>query len=173
MRKLILTAVSVIALTSAAAADERGSVIETPRAIAPASVSVAATAEGEDAGANTALDGSDAVTVMNARILGGDGGTLGPVRDLMIDENGNVGFVLVEVGGFGVVPYLIAMPIETFDRSYGSNGALTLTTQQTEWELSGLPPFAIGNQDYRLFSEQSGSFEGVAALDAETTGDPI
>lgn len=173
MRKLVLTTASLVALTAAAVADERGSVIETPRAIAPASISVADATEVDGAGANTAIDGGDAMTVMNARILGADGGSLGPVRDLMIDENGNVGFVLIDVGGFGLVPYLIAMPIETFDRSHGSDGALTLTARQTEWELSGLPPFAIGKQDYRLFSEQAGTFEGLAALDAETTGDPI
>lgn len=173
MRKIILTAVSLVALTAAAAADERGSVIETPRAIAPASASATATTEVDGAGANTALDGSDAMRVMNARVLDADGGSLGPVRDLMIDEHGNVGFVLIDVGGFGVVPYLIAMPIETFDRGHGSDGALTLTAHQTEWELSGLAPFAIERRDYRLYSEQTGSFEGVAALDAETTGDPI
>lgn len=173
MRKLILTTVSLVALTGAAIADERGTVIEIPRAIAPASVSVDATIDVESAGANTAFDGSDAEMVMGARVLGADGASLGPVRDLMIDENGDVGFVLLDVGGFGIVPYLVAMPIETFDRSYGSDGALTLTAHQTEWELEGLPPFDLAREDYRLYSEQSGTFEGLAALDAETTGDPI
>lgn len=162
MRKILLSGAACLVLASFAHADDL--VIETTG-------SEAASVEAEVL-VQTEFKQHKAADLMDARVVDAKGDNVGPVADLLVDDEGGARFVLVDVGYiFGLGEKLVAMPTGDMSTHYTPGGQLVIVDAMSVAELEAMPAFDLGQYDYRLYSEVRADVEGLEEEDAETTGD--
>jgi sporulation protein YlmC with PRC-barrel domain len=84
--------------------------------------------------------GYSADELIGSELKNAEGDSVGEVQDLLIDQDGNVQHVIVEVGGFlGIGSKNVAVDLEDITR--GGTDGKTFQLATTKDELTGLPEF--------------------------------
>jgi hypothetical protein len=84
---------------------------------------------------------------MGARVYGSDDADLGEVSDIVFNENGDIGAVVVDVGGFlGVGEKPVALEFDKLNIRVDQGGTLIVAVNANKDQLDQAPTYEVSMQ---------------------------